>query len=298
MDTTPAQYLSTSPLRDQTTIDYLSAQVANPFYGIPQFAGGGITGKNLSRGNLLRPYPQYNGITMPDPQGESWYHSLQVRFDKRFSHGLLLSLNYTWSKYMDGTGYLNDSDPTPTDVISASDRPHRVTINGVWELPVGKGRMFLAHAPGLLDAVVGGWQYQAIWMWQMGAPLGFGNVLFLGNINDIALPSGQKSLDQWFNTNAGFDRLTAEQLADNIRAFPLRLSGVRAPNQNYWNMSLYKQFRLKEGLKMQVRTEWEGALNTPQFAGPNTAPTNTLFGEINSTQGEARRIYVGLKLLF
>jgi hypothetical protein len=298
IDSTPAQYLSRSYTRDQAVINYLSAQVANPFNGIPQFAGGGITGTSISRGNLLRPYPQYNGVTVTDPNGESWYHSLQTRFEKRFSHGVLLNFDYTWSKYMDATEYLNNTDPLPTHVVAAADRPHRVTINGVWELPVGKGRMLLSHAHPVLDSVVGGWQYQAIWLWQTGAPIGFGNVVFLGDVHNIVLPAGERSLSEWFNVNAAFDRSSANALANNIRYFPLRLTGVRAPGQNYWNMSLYKQFALRERLKMQVRTEWEGALNTPQFAAPNAAPANTLFGQINGTQGEARRVYVGLKLIF
>jgi hypothetical protein len=183
-------------------------------------------------------------------------------------------------------------------VVSASDRPHRVTINGVWELPVGKGRLLLAHAPRALDMIVGGWQYQAIWLWQVGAPVNFGNIVFLGNVHDIVLPADQRSPSEWFNVNAGFDRNSADALANNIRVFPLRLTGVRSPGPNYWNMSLFKQFRIQERLKLQVRTEWEGALNTPQFAAPNAAPANSLFGQINGTQGEARRIYVGLKLLF
>ena len=298
LDTTPAQYLSRSPFRDQDVINYLSAAVPNPFNGIPQFAGGGITGTNISRGNLLRPYPQYNGMTVTDPNGESWYHSLQARFEKRFSHGVLFNLDYTWSKYMDAVEYLNSTDPLPTHVVSTSDRPHRVTVNGVWELPVGKGRLLMGHAPRALDMVLGGWQYQAIYLWQVGAPVNFGNILFMGDVHDIALPAGERSLSQWFNVNAGFNRNTADVLANNIRTFPLRLNGVRAPGPNYWNMSLYKQFRIQERLKVQVRTEWEGALNTPQFAAPNAAPTNSLFGQINNTQGEARRIYAGLKLMF
>jgi hypothetical protein len=298
IDSTPAPYLSTSPLRDPAVINYLSAQVPNPFNGIPQFAGGGITGTTISRGNLLRPYPQYNGITMTDPNGESWYHSLQARFEKRFSHGVLFNLDYTWSKYMEAVEYLNNTDAMPTHVVSAADRPHRVTINGVWELPVGRGRMLLAHAPRPVDMILGGWQYQAIYLWQVGAPVNFGNVLFLGNVQDIVLPADQRSLYEWFNVNAGFGRNTADALANNIRTFPLRLTGVRSPGPNYWNMSLYKQFKVQERLKLQVRTEWEGALNTPQFSPPNNAPTNSLFGQINGTQGEARRIYVGLKLMF
>ena len=298
IDTTPAQYLSTSLLRNQNVIDYLSAAVPNPFNGIPQFAGGGITGTTLSRGNLLRPYPQYNGMTVTDPNGQSWYHSFQARFEKRFSHGVLFNLDYTWSKYMDAVEYLNSTDATPTHVVSASDRPHRVTINGVWELPVGRGRMLMAHAPRAIDMVVGGWQYQAIYLWQSGAPVNFGNIVFLGDVHDIVLPAGERSLGEWFNVNSGFSHNTADNLANNIRAFPLRLTGVRSPGPNYWNMSLYKQFKIAERLKLQVRTEWEGALNTPQFSPPNAAPTNSLFGQINATQGEARRIYVGLKMIF
>ena len=298
MDVTPAQYLSTSPFRDTATINYLSAKVTNPFYGIPQFADGGITGTTITRANLLRPYPQYNGISYSDQNGESWYHSFGLRFEKRFNHGVLLSMNYTRSKWMQATAYLNDTDPRPTRVIWSNDHPNRLTANGVWSLPVGKNRMLMSHAPRVLDAIAGGWQYQAIWIWQTGAPIGFGNILFLGNIHDITLPSGQRTLAEWFNVNAGFNKLTANNLANNIRTFPLRFANVRQPNENYWNMSLYKQFRVKERLKAEVRTEWQGALNTPQFDAPNAAPTNTLFGQINNTLSGARKVYAGLKLMF
>ena len=207
---------------------------------------------------------------------------------------MLFNLDYTWSKYMDGIEYLNNTDPLPTHVVSTSDRPQRVTINGVWELPVGKGRMLMAHAPKALDLALGGWQYQAIYLWQLGAPVNFGNILFLGDVHDIPLAGDQRSLAQWFNVSAGFDRNSANALANNIRTFPLRLSGVRSPGPNYWNMSLFKQFRLREKLKMQVRTEWEGALNTPQFAAPNAAPAEFSF---RADQRDARRVPADLHRL-
>ncbi len=298
MDVTPAQYLSTSPFRDQATIDWLSAKVTNPFYGIPEFAGGGITGTKISRANLLQPYPQYNGISYSAQNGESWYHSFNLRFEKRFSRGVLLNVNYNRSKWMQATAYLNDTDPQPSRVIWSNDHPNRLTANGVWALPVGKGRMLMGNAPRLLDAIAGGWQYQALWIWQTGAPIGFGNILFMGDIHDITLPPSQRSLSEWFNVDAGFNRVTTNNLSDNIRTFPLRFANIREPNVNYWNMALFKQFQLHERLRMEVRTEWQGALNNPQFSPPNAAPTNTLFGQIDNTDSGARRVYAGLKVLF
>jgi hypothetical protein len=298
IDSTPAQYLSRSPFRDPTVIGYLGAALPNPFLGIAQFAGGGITGQTISRGNLLRPYPQYNGITFNDDNGTSWYHGLALRLEKRFSRGLTLNANWTWSKYMDATDYLNNTDFDPTHVIATADRPRRLTISGVWQLPVGRGHRLLARAPRAVDAVAGGWQYQAIWILQSGPPVGFGNVLFIGDVHDIPLPAGRRTVEQWFNVNAGFDRLAADALASNIRTFPLRLNGVRSPGQDYWNMSLSKQFRVRERASVQVRTDWEGAFNSPQFAAPNAAPTSAVFGQISATVPEARRVFAGLKLMF
>lgn len=104
----PAQYLSTSPTRDQATITYLGTQFPNPFFGLnPQYTG------TISRANLLRPYPQFGDITFSDPVGYSWYHSLQSRIEKRFSQGYTLQLSHTWSRAMEATSFLNPTDPMP-----------------------------------------------------------------------------------------------------------------------------------------------------------------------------------------
>ena len=309
LDFTPGSFLSTSSERDQPTIDYLSAQVKNPFFGFPEFAGGGITGTTLSRANLLRPYPQYNGMTGSDPFGFAWYHSLQSRFEKRFSHGLLFNVNHTWSKFMQATEMLNDSDPGPTHVISGQDRQHRLTVTSLVELPVGKGRAIGANMPALVNAALGGWQVQVIYLAQSGPPIAFGNVLWRGSgpedLHQLVMPAGERTPDLWFNTLkssgpgvVGFESVTAKALGSNIRTFPLRLGGLRADGQNYWNAALYKQFVIHESLKLQLRTEWEGAFNHANFSPPNAAPANSLFGQVNAMQGEARRIWIGMKLLF
>jgi hypothetical protein len=73
INATPAQYLSTSPVRDQPTINYLSQQVSNPFYGI-----NSVYPRTMALADLLRPFPQFGDITMTDNNGYSWYHGLQV----------------------------------------------------------------------------------------------------------------------------------------------------------------------------------------------------------------------------
>jgi hypothetical protein len=90
LNPTPAQYLSTSPVRDQATIDFLNAQVANPFY--PLLPKTNLASLTVARSQLLKPYPQYSGVSSAQNVGYSWYHSLQVRTEKRFSGGLNASL--------------------------------------------------------------------------------------------------------------------------------------------------------------------------------------------------------------
>ena len=293
-NSTPAQYLSTSPVRDQPTISYVTATFPSPFNGIDP-----IYGQNISRANLLRPYPQFGSISGDDPSGYSWYHSLQVRGEKRFSYGYTMQLAYTFSKLMEATEFLNNTDPMPYETISALDRPHRLAASGIWELPVGKGRRFGASLPRAVDTVIGGWQLGAVVTRQSGAPLGFGNILFAGNIKDIPLSSGQRDVDRWFNVDAGFNKITAQQLANNIRTFPLRFSGIRGDDQRSWDFSIVKRFALHgERTQLTFRADVYNGWNQTNFAAPNAAPTNSAFGRITATAGDARNWQLGLKLAF
>jgi hypothetical protein len=294
----PAKYLSKSSERDQAVIDSLTFKVTNPFYGIKEFDGSGLTGQTVNRSQLLLPYPHFTGLSISEPVGYTWYHSLEARLEKRFGSGFAVNSGYTWSKMMEAMTFLNSSDAQPEKVIGGQDRAHRITIGSVYELPFGQGRWLGGGMSRWLDAIVGGWQLQAIFQGQSGAPLAFGNIIYRGDVHDIVVPVGERSIARWFNTDAPFEKSTAKQLGSNIRTFPTRLSGLRGPGDNYWDMSLSKTLKITERLKMQVRTQWEGAMNHPQFDNPNLAPTNTLFGTITAIRGEARRIYVGAKLIF
>jgi hypothetical protein len=293
INNTPAQYLSRSPLRDQATIDYLTQTFPNPFSGL-----NSVYGTSMSRANLLRPYPQFGDITVTEPTGYSWYHSLQVRGEKRFSKGYTLQVGYTFSKYMQATEFLNPSDPVPYRSLSDLDRPHLFTASGVWELPFGRGRQLGAAMAKPLAFVLGGWQLNGTVVRQAGAPLNFGNVIFIGDIHNIALPKGERTADRWFNTGAGFEKNSRNALANNIRAFPMRFAGVRGDGQATWNFSLSKDFTVWERLKAQFRAETYNVMNHPSFADPNMSVTNSNFGVVTQAASEPRSWQFVLKLKF
>jgi len=283
----PLRYLSTSPVRDNAAINFLTGVVTNPFRGIDAFRGTAFfANANTTRGQLLRPLPHFGGLPTGLPAGAAWYHALTARFERRFAHGFMVQANYTWAKAMEAVQYLNPTDDIPAHIISDVDRTHRFTFAGMWDLPVFKGNRWL-----------GGWQLQALYQGQGGPPLSFGNVIYSGTYP--ALEVSNPPVQRWFNID-GFERRPAFQLEQNVRSFPLRLANVRGDGINVWDMSVLKNFKLHEKLTVQLRGEAEGATNTPNFSPPNTASANTLFGQVTATQTgqEERRIFVGLKLIF
>ncbi|MBI4910726.1 MAG: TonB-dependent receptor [Acidobacteria bacterium] len=290
----PEQYLSKSPVRDTATINYLAAQVANPFY--PLLPSTGLAGTTVARSQLLRPYPHFTGVSANEPNGYSWYHSMQVLTERRFQNGFTAQFNWVWSKFMEATAFRNGSDPRPEKLISDLDRTHVVHFSGIYEVPFGRGKpLFNGNTP-VVRHIAGGWQGSASWQRHTGAPIGFGNALLTGSLQDIPLGDA-KTIARWFNINA-FNRNAADQLASNLVGLSTRFSGVRAPAVDVWNMSGMKRFTLPEKMRMEFRAEFLNALNRTNLAAPNTNPTNLAFGSITSTPGSQRSIVFGMKLVY
>jgi hypothetical protein len=299
LNATPRQYFSTSAVRDQPAIDFLSFQVANPFSGLPEVAGTGRANQRISRGELLRPNPHFAGITADLPTGYSWYHALQLRAEKRMSRGLTFQAAWTWSKFMEASAFLNESDQRQEEVVSEQDFPHRFVLNAIWEVPVGRGRAFLGNSGGVLNALIGGWQFQGWYEGQSGDALGFGNTILYGSLKDIPIPVSGRRAERWFNVDAGFERDTRSVLGSNIRTLPSRFNGIRADGINNFDLSMFKNYRVKERYTVQFRLESYNTLNHVQFDAPNTTPTSSAFGTINAEKGHGQRqITLGLKLLF
>ena len=299
IDAVPNRYLSTSPARDQATIDYLNQQVPKPFSGLAAFAGTGLASSTVARSQLLRPYPAFTGISYTSNEGYSWYHGMTVNVEKRFSGGLLFQSNWSWSKFMEAISYLNGSDPRPARGVSDQDITHRFAANVVYELPIGRNRKLLRGLPRIWDVLIGGWQVQGSYEGQSGIPLGFGNIIFNGKLSDIPLPNAQKRAERWFNTDAGFEKRSAFQLGSNVRTMPLRFSGVRGDGVNNLDASMMKHFRVSERLDGQFRLEGINALNHVQFADPNLSVTSSAFGTISAEKGHGQRqVNFVFKLVF
>jgi hypothetical protein len=169
-------------------------------------------------------------------------------------------------------------------------------MSGIWEIPVGHNRRFGSSLPAFVNLFVGGWQLGGVIVRQGGQPLEFGNAIFTGNLKDIELPKDERDVDRWFNTEAGFNRNSAQQLASNVRTFPLRFGGVRGDGRATWDFSLIKNVRIA-ATTLQFRAEVYNAMNHPNFNLPNTSPTSTTFGRITSA-GDARNWQFSLKLKF
>jgi hypothetical protein len=291
----PSQYYSTQSYRDNAAITLLGTQVTSPFY--PLLPGTDLAARTVARSQLLRPYPQFSSIAATEPFGSSWYHAGQLRVERRMRAGFTVQGNFTWSKFLEATTYLNAFDASPERVISDQDRARRFVGSGIWELPFGRGRYFAAGWTGLRGQIISGWQIQGIYQAQSGAPLAFGNVLLTGDLHAIPLPAGERAAGAWFNT-AGLERDSAKQLSSNLRTFPSRLSGARGPGLNLWNFSMLRNFRITDRTSFQLRAELLNAFNHTHLAAPNTTPTSTLFGQITGSNGYPRYVYIAGKLRF
>ena len=201
----PLQYLSRSPVRDQATIDYLSAQVSNPFY--PLLPGTSLSGTTVSRSYLLSSatYPQFAAMTGATYDGTRRITHCRFGSSAALRKGSPSTYLISGPKCSRPISRLNGQPSDLEMVVSDQDRSHRFVTSVIWELPFGRGRKFLTGMPIVADTFLGGWQIEGIYTGQSGPPLSWGNVLFVGDIHDITLPRGERTPTRWFNTDAGFD---------------------------------------------------------------------------------------------
>jgi hypothetical protein len=240
--------------------------------------------------------------------GKSWYNSLQVRYEKRVSHGLNVLVSYTHERWLNATGWLNAQEPitqTPDRSLAGQDTPHRVVISGNWAIPL------FAHTHGILAVFVKGWQANGIFMREVGFPLGLPSGYWSTGISP-ALPNGVANETRAFNTCTILTSLVRQncanpyelpafwqQYSNTYRTIGGNTSQVRPPKVPNADLSMFKAFSLHEGLRLQFRAEAFNATNSPQFGGPSTSLTATSAGSVGLTQvNDSRNVQLSLRLLF
>lgn len=261
------------------------------------------------------PYPQYTSIQGHLFDGYSNYNALQLRAEKRLSHGLNFIVNYAWSKTMDaGTSsghsagvdlWQNAYNVAANYGLSTLDTRNTLNGSATYELPFGEGKHFALH--GLVDEIAGGWRATGVFQVHSGIPFtptvgsqdlsnsyaSACNCGFAWFPNRVGNPSvAHPSISQWFNTaayaapangtfgNAGRDSLTGPAWRD-------------------LDLSLGKAFQLIEGIRLEVRADSFNILNHPNFGQPSGSVGLGVAGgeQITSASG-ARQIQLGGRFTF
>jgi hypothetical protein len=244
--------------------------------------------------------------------GNSIYHAMVAKVEKRFSRGFTLLSSYTWSRTIgdtcggavqgnaNGCGFRNLLDLRPERSLDNQDIPHRFVTSALFEVPFGRGRAWMSSAHPVLETMLGGWTVGSIVTWTSNVPLSptvQGNPANTGGIATVNRPdvvgdpySGDRTIERDFNT-AAFVRnqpFTYGNAGRNI----LR----QRPHFN-WDFSALKNFQLLERLRLQFRFEGFSFSNTPRFNAPGNVLGTANFGIITGA-ATPRNLQFGLKLIW
>jgi hypothetical protein len=311
MNPVPRQYLSTSPGRDQTLINAYSTSVANPFAGL--LPGTTLNGSTTSIPQLLSVHPQFptsgqgfsSGIIEQNATvGSSNFESLDAHVEKRFSKGLSLIGSYSYSKLMESTTYLNDTDTSLEHRISPFDFTEHFVAATTYDLPFGKGRTFNTHSR-LLDTLFGGFTVNAIYTYQTGAPIYFSaDIPLLPGYtpSDIRI-NNSNTTGKALNTNI-FQTANAStngggQFQYHVRTLPQTLANIRSQPINNMDSSILKNIHFTEGTYFQLRFETFNTLNHPIFSAPAvSSATSSGFGTITTQADSPRGVQIGGRFVF
>ncbi|MPY91453.1 MAG: hypothetical protein GEU99_26535 [Luteitalea sp.] len=255
------------------------------------------------------------------PVGNTNYHALQARLDRRFANGFQLQANYTWSRSM-GIAGNDNSDGSPeinipelyhlNRALSGFDRTHALHILGIAELPFGKGRRWLSES-GVLSALLGGWQVNNAVSLYSGTPFSIeaddtslnapGNTQMADQVkSEVDILDGVGEGNPWFDPLA-FAPVTEPRFGD------AGFNSMRGPGYANWDFGLFRVMSLGGRRTAELRFEAFNVLNTAHFDNPGTNVSDILlnpdgsiqdlngFSEITGAYGE-RFIRLGVRFAF
>ncbi len=254
-----------------------------------------------------RPIPQLSSIRTIRWNGWGEYNALTLKVERRLSQGLTFSSNYSWSKSIDDA-----SDPGPTayeenlpqDVrnldaekaLSSYDHRNRFVSSFVYQTG---SRQSLSPK---IRALLANWQLGGIVTLQSGSPFTVVNGVDRANvgagpaqrpdlIRNANLLRGDRDPQRWFDTAAFVQPapFTFGNAGRNV---------VFGPGLGNVDISLQRNFAIREQQRVELRWEVFNVLNTPHFDIPGHIAFSPNFGRIFSTAEPARQMQFGLKLVF
>ncbi|MBO0722651.1 MAG: TonB-dependent receptor, partial [Blastocatellia bacterium] len=270
--------------------NYLNRNLPNPFFGILPFYTSLGNSPTISAQNLLRPDPIFQDVTnnfLEDGKYRS--DQLQLKAEKRVlsggSSGLLtFGLAYTFGKAFEQNHRLNNWNETEQLIyeVDNTDITHSLQLNGVWDLPFGKGKKFNFSSPaaaGLLH----NWSLDWILSSVSGYPVGWPNL-----INNCGTwQATEQTENHWFNN----DKSCYQKYPGfTLRTLPDRFANIREPQKPQLNLALSRTFSFKEKYKFLLRWETFNVTNTAIRPGPDTNIDNGTFGQLPKSQNNFPRV--------
>jgi len=246
--------------------------------------------------------------------GSGNYNGLQVSLDKRYTNGLSYAVSYTFSKSINvgGDGYYGVEGGVPQDAynparydrsVSGLDLTHILSVNTLYEIPVGRGKRF-STGHGVLDYILGGWQINNLFQAHSGiafTPLSTSDIANTGqaswtgyeHLNKVGNPGlSKRTAAEWFNT-AAYATPALYTFGNAGR------NSLRGPS--YWDLdtSLFRLFPIGERRQFEFRMEAFNVLNNVNLGQPaNDINSGRAFGTINSTANAARELQLAAKFVF
>ncbi len=267
----------------------------------------------LAQINAKRPYPWMTTFAYDSTIGSGNYHALQVKVQRRMTHGLEFLLSYTFSKAIDDTsGHFgaengpggnaavqNYYDPNSNRSVSAYNVPQFASLSVLYALPFGKGQPYLSH--GIAAYTLGGWQLNSV------SQLGNGQaytVFVNGDIANIGVNSGYERPNLVGNPRLAHPTISH---AFNTAAFATPANytfgnvgrdSLRAENDYDEDLSLFKTFPIKDTLSFELRAEAFNVLNITNYGTPDPNLGDASAGAVSSVANNPRQLQFAGKLRF
>jgi hypothetical protein len=315
------QYVGTNAWNQNTRIEQNDLALTDPTASAATCPAGTTAGPYCQRqavaqganANLQRPYLGYSNVLQSTNAVNSNYNSLQTALRMEAKHGFSLQLAYTFSHEIDGQNGSQDLDTASNPYnlrydrgSGAYDRRNIFNANYVYDLP-----FFLKSGSLLERETLGGWQISGITVAESGSELqGGGSSLNYGgsdtigaggntaNRPDVVAPItyGHKQ-KSWFSTSSFAAPIAPWAGGINNGYGNANKDAVVGPGLFNWNISLYKEFPIKEAVHLQFRAESFNTFNHTEFNEVDGGYSDGNFGQVTSTY-DPRELQFGLKLLF